>query len=75
MLKVSFFGPFYSATTWPHLDPDYKYVLVIGRNLDYMWLLSREKIYARKVKDKYPEIAKGIGYDIPDWCGWNSDRT
>lgn len=64
MLKVSFFGPFYSGYNVAALDPDYKYALVIGRNLDYMWLLSREKTMPEKVKDKYLEIAKGIGYDI-----------
>ena len=63
-LKVSFFGPFYSGYNVAALDPDYKYALVIGRNLDYMWLLSREKTMPEKVKDKYLEIAKGIGYDI-----------
>ena len=35
MLKVSFFGPFYSGYNVAALDPDYKYALVIGRNLDY----------------------------------------
>lgn len=64
MLKVSFFGPFYAGYNVAALDSEYKYALVIGRNLDYMWLLSREKTMPAKVIDQYLEIAKGIGYDI-----------
>lgn len=48
MLKVSFFGPFYSGYNVAALDPDYKYALVIGRNLDYMWLSSRERLCPKK---------------------------
>ena len=42
-LKVSFFGPFYSGYHVIALDPDYKYAMVAGKNLNYLWLLSREK--------------------------------
>ena len=42
-LKVSFFGPFYSGYNVVALDDKYKYALVAGKNLDYLWILSREK--------------------------------
>lgn len=58
MLKVSFFGPFYSGYNVAALDPDYKYALVIGRNLDYMWLL-RAKDYARKSEGQIPRNRQG----------------
>ena len=63
-LKVSFFGPFYSAYNIIALDNEYKYALVAGNNLDYLWILSREKTIPEDVKQQYLEIAKGIGYDI-----------
>ncbi|MDO9436336.1 lipocalin family protein [Hydrogenophaga sp.] len=42
-LKVSFFGPFYGGYNVVHLSDDYKTALVIGQDLDYFWLLSRER--------------------------------
>ena len=63
MLKVSFFGPFYAGYNVAALDPEYKYALVIGRNLDYMWLLSREKTMPENIKNQYLETARQIGYD------------
>jgi len=38
-LKVSFFGPFYAGYNVIAIDPDYQYALVLGNNLDYMWIL------------------------------------
>ncbi len=63
-LKVSFFGPFYSGYNVIALDPDYRYALVVGNNLDYMWILSREKTIPEAVKSSYLEQAKSLGYDI-----------
>lgn len=63
MLKVSFFGPFYAGYNVAAIDEDYRYALVIGRNLDYMWLLSREKTMPQEVIDNYLAIAQKIGYD------------
>jgi apolipoprotein D and lipocalin family protein len=43
MLKVSFFW----ASLWGYnvvaIDKEYKYVLVAGGSLNYLWILSREK--------------------------------
>ena len=63
-LKVSFFGPFYSGYNVIALDKDYRYALVVGNNLDYMWILSREKTIPDSVKSAYLQQAKSIGYDI-----------
>lgn len=62
-LKVSFFGPFYSGYNVIALDEDYKYALIAGKNLDCLWILSREKTLPEDVKVKYLEIAKEVGYD------------
>ena len=62
-LKVSFFGPFYSGYNILALDSEYKYALVVGENLKYMWLLSREKRMPEAIKKDYLKIAKDLGYD------------
>ncbi|MEJ5964234.1 lipocalin family protein [Pedobacter immunditicola] len=63
-LKVSFFGPFYSGYNVIALDKDYRYALVVGNNLDYMWILSRETTIPESVKSAYLQQAKSLGYDI-----------
>lgn len=63
-LKVSFFGPFYSGYNVIALDDEYQYAMVAGKNLDYLWILSRTKELPEDVKNNYLEKAKDIGYDI-----------
>lgn len=63
MLKVSFFGPFYAGYNVIAIDKEYKYALVAGDSLDYLWLLSRETTMPESVKENYLKIAKEIGYD------------
>ena len=62
MLKVSFFGPFYSGYNVIAIDNDYKYALVTGKNLDYMWILSRETAIPDDIKNNYIKIAEDLGY-------------
>ncbi len=64
MLKVSFFGPFYAGYNVIAIDENYRYALVFGRNLDYMWLLSREKTMPESVARTYLHKAAEAGYDI-----------
>jgi len=66
MLKVSFFGPLYSGYNVIAIDDEYKYAFVAGRNLDYMWLLSREKTIPKSIESAYLRKAKNIGYRIED---------
>lgn len=40
-LKVSFFGPFYSGYNVIAIDEGYRYSLVAGKSLKYLWILSR----------------------------------
>ena len=63
-LKVSFFGPFYSGYNVIALDDQYKYALVAGQNLKYLWLLSRETTMPESTKQSYLNIAKGLGYNV-----------
>ncbi|MGZ3822878.1 MAG: lipocalin family protein [Mucilaginibacter sp.] len=62
-LKVSFFGPFYAGYNVIAIDPDYRYALVAGNDLSYLWLLSREKVMPEDVKKDYLAKAKALGYD------------
>lgn len=61
-LKVSFFGPFYAGYNVIAIDPEYRYALVAGNNLNYLWLLSRDKTMPQQVKDNYLGIARSLGY-------------
>jgi apolipoprotein D and lipocalin family protein len=63
-LKVSFFGPFYSGYNVIALDNEYKYALVAGKNLSYLWILSRETTVPDEIKSSYLKIAQDLGYDI-----------
>lgn len=42
LLRVSFFGPFYSDYRVLMLDDDYGYALVGSKKDKYLWILSRE---------------------------------
>lgn len=63
MLKVSFFGPFYSGYNVIALDDHYRYALVVGKNFNYMWLLSREKTMPQEMIERYAEMAQKLGFD------------
>ena len=62
-LKVSFFGPFYSGYNVIAIDPDYKYALVAGNNLKYLWILSRDKTIPDGVRSAYLKQAQSLGYE------------
>ncbi|MDD2813988.1 MAG: lipocalin family protein [Bacteroidales bacterium] len=70
-LKVSFFGPFYSGYNVIALDSEYKYALVAGKNLKYLWILSREKTIPEDIRISYLNIAKDLGYTTDEliWTG------
>jgi len=45
------------------LDENYQYALIAGKNLDYLWILSRTKELPAEIKTEYLKIAEEIGYD------------
>lgn len=61
-LKVSFFKPIWAGYNVIDIDEDYKYALIAGNNLDYLWILSREKIIPESYKQRFIAKAKAIGY-------------
>jgi apolipoprotein D and lipocalin family protein len=62
-LKVSFFGPFYAGYNVIAIDKNYQYALVVGNDLDYMWILSRKTTIPESIKTSYLHKAKQLGYD------------
>lgn len=65
-LKVSFFGPFYSGYNVLAIDNDYKYALVVGKDVNYMWLLSRDTTMPENIKQDYLKKAQDIGVNTSD---------
>lgn len=65
-LKVSFFGPFYSGYNIIGTDREYDNALVAGKNLSYLWLLSRSKTMSQEQKDIFLEKAREVGYNTDD---------
>ena len=62
-LKVSFFGPFYAGYNVIAVDDHYRYALIAGNNLNYLWILSREKTIPENIKKDYLARAEALGYD------------
>ncbi|WP_295794606.1 lipocalin family protein [Mucilaginibacter sp.] len=73
-LQVSFFGPFYAGYNVIAIDDNYKYALIAGNNLNYLWILSREKTIPEAIKSDYLEKAKSIGYDVSKLVWDQHDR-
>lgn len=76
MLKVSFFGPFYSGYNVIAIDPEYNYALVAGASLKYLWILAREPRMPEEVKNNYLKIAEDGGYDTSEllWVEHNDQE-
>ena len=74
MLKVSFFGPFYGGYNVLAIDEEYKYALVAGGSLQYLWILSRETTIPEEIKVKYLAIAESVGYDTSQLLWISHDR-
>lgn len=64
VLKVSFFGPFYSDYRVLLLDPDYQWVLVGGSSAKYLWILSRTPQLPEVVRETVLAEATRRGYDV-----------
>ncbi len=65
-LKVSFFGPFYSGYNVIAIDDAYQYALVAGKDLSYLWILSRQTSIPDDVKQRFLSLASGLGYKTND---------
>lgn len=63
VLRVSFFGPFYSDYRVLMLDPDYTYALIGGSNNHYLWILSRTPTLDENTRYTILQEAEIRGYE------------
>ena len=64
LLRVSFFGPFYSDYRIMMLSKDYKYALVGSKSAKYLWILSRTPAVPEGTLNHILVEAANRGYDI-----------
>ena len=63
VLRVSFFGPFYSDYRVMLLDANYQWALVGSKNAKYLWILSRTPKLPQQTLDTILAEARRRGYD------------
>ena len=63
LLRVSFWGPFYSDYRIMLLDDDYGYALIGSGSDDSLWILSRTPQISDEAKSLILTEAQGRGYD------------
>ena len=63
LLRVSFFGPFYSDYRILLVDKDYQYALIGSSSDSYLWILSRKPQLTNKVRQLILKEAQRRGYD------------
>jgi apolipoprotein D and lipocalin family protein len=73
-LKVSFFGPFYAGYNVIAIDDEYKYALIAGNNLNYLWLLSRDKTMPDYIIQRYLSHAKALGFEVEKLVWTKQDK-
>lgn len=75
LLRVSFFGPFYSDYRVMMLSDDYKYALIGSGSPKYLWILSRTPDLPDDVIMSILDTASERGYDVNDliWVDQSSD--
>jgi apolipoprotein D and lipocalin family protein len=74
MLKVSFFGPFYSGYNIIALDADYQYALIAGASFKYLWILSRQTTIPDAIKDEYLKMAEDYGFNTSNLLWVEHDK-
>ena len=63
LLRVSFFGPFYSDHRVMLLDADYQWALIGSGSAKYLWILSRTPELPKDTLDTILAEAQRRGYD------------
>lgn len=66
LLRVSFFGPFYSDYRILMLDPEYSYALVGSKSSKYLWILSRSPYMNIDDLDLVLNEAESRGYEVTE---------
>lgn len=64
LLRVSFFGPFYSDYRVMMITEDYRYALVGSKSPDFLWILSRTPVVPKDILNTILTEARSRGYDL-----------
>ena len=64
LLRVSFFGPFYSDYRVLMVSDDYKYALIGSKSAKYLWILARTPQVPDDIIEKILFEARSRGYDL-----------
>jgi apolipoprotein D and lipocalin family protein len=74
-LKVSFFGPFYGGYNIVELDKqNYQYVMIVGNDRSYLWILSRTPTLDPNIRKKLVEKAKDLSFPVDQLIFVNHDE-
>ncbi len=63
-LKISFFGPFSGGYNVVALDPNYQWAMVIGSDINSLWILSRTPALPPSVRNQLLAQASSIGVNV-----------
>lgn len=63
-LKVAYVLPIYLDYNILAIDDDYKYALVSGNSLNYLWIISRENTIPDSVREQFLTKATGLGFEV-----------
>jgi apolipoprotein D and lipocalin family protein len=63
-LKVAYFIPVYLDYNILDIDDDYRYALVAGGGLDYLWILSRDNSVPDEIKVRFLKKAVALRFDV-----------
>lgn len=75
-LKVSFFGPFYGGYHVIALDQQhYRWSLVAGPDLDYLWILARDTTLSADVRQQLLTQAQALGFATDKLIWVDHQRT
>ena len=70
-LEVAYMLPVYLDYNVIGVDEEYKYALIAGNSLDYLWILSRDGQLPDDIKTVFLEKAAKLGFNI-DKLQWMS---
>ncbi len=74
LLRVSFWGPFYSDYRIMMLAPDYSYALIGGEDDTYLWILSRSPQLPQDTRNILLREAQRRGYNTNNLI-WVQQKT
>jgi apolipoprotein D and lipocalin family protein len=63
-LKVAYYLPIYLDYNILDVDATYKYALVSGNSLDYLWIISKENQIPEEIKGRFLIKAINLGFDV-----------